>query len=174
MRAEEQTGRHLLLAVVTMLFSGLLSVVTAVLGWEFWMIILMAVGCCSVWVLHIARIGSDSFYENLSAGLLLTEFFYFSVHETSLFDIPAVACILILALFMLNKKWILHMILSLYALGLLYHTLILHTISRQMQLQEIFHLGLGLVVTISGAALARYWINRRNVQIGRASCRERV
>ena len=164
MRAEEQTGRHLLLAVVTMLFSGLLSVVTAVLGWEFWMIILMAVGCCSVWVLHIARIGSDSFYENLSAGLLLTEFFYFSVHETSLFDIPAVACILILALFMLNKKWILHMILSLYALGLLYHTLILHTISRQMQLQEIFHLGLGLVVTISGAALARYWINRRNVQ----------
>ena len=164
MRAEEQTSRHLLLAVVTMLFSGLLSVVTVLLGWEFWMIILMAVGSCSVWVLHIARIGSDSFYENLSAGLLLTEFFFFSVHKTSLLDIPAVACILILALFMLNKKWILHMIVSLYALGLLYHTLILHTISRQMPLQDVFHLGLGIVVTFSGAALARYWINRRNVQ----------
>ena len=48
MRAEEQTSRHLLLAVVTMLFSGLLSVVTVLLGWEFWMIILMAVGSCSV------------------------------------------------------------------------------------------------------------------------------
>ena len=38
----------------------------------------------------------------------LTEFFFFGVHETSLFDIPAMACILILALFTLNKKWILY------------------------------------------------------------------
>ena len=161
MRAEEQTSRHLLLAVITTVFSGMFSLVTVAMAWEFWMVILIIAGCFSVWTLHIARIGSDNFYENLCTGLLLTEFFFFSVHETSLFDIPAVACILILALFMLNKQWILHVVAALYVLGLLYHTLILHTISAP---QDAFRLGLGAMVTLGGAALARYWIKRRNVQ----------
>ncbi len=164
MRAEEQTGRHLLLAVVTTVFSGLLSLITMSMAWEFWMVLLMTAGCFSVWFLHIAHIGSDMFYENLCAGLMMAEFFFFGVHEASLFDIPAVACILILALFMLNKKWILYVIVSLYILELLYHGLVLHTISRQTDSQDIFRLGLGAVVIFCGAALARYWINKRDAQ----------
>ena len=34
MRAEEQTGRHLLLAVITTVFGGMLGVITAVMAWE--------------------------------------------------------------------------------------------------------------------------------------------
>lgn len=164
MRAEEQTSRHLLLAVMTTVFSGMLIFVTLIMGWEFWAVLLMAAGCFYVWFLHIARVGSDVFYENLSAGLLLIEFFFFSVHESSLFDIPAVASILILALFMLNKKWVLYTIEALYVLALLYHALIFHTISPQIEPREIFRLGLGAVVTFGGAALASYWIKRRSVQ----------
>ena len=104
MRAEEQTSRHLLLAVITTVFSGMLGLVSMILSWELWMLPLMTAGCFSVWFLHIAKLGSDTLYENLCTGLLLVEFFFFSVHDSSLFDIPAVACILILALFMMNKK----------------------------------------------------------------------
>ena len=164
MRAEEQTGRHLLLAVITTVFSGMLILITLVMGWELWMVLLMSAGSLYVWSLHIARTGSDVFYENLSAGLLLVEFFFFSVHETSLYDIPAMACVLILALFMLNKKWILNAVTALYVLALLYHGLVLHTISYQMGLREIFRLGLGAVVTFCGVALAMYWIKRRVAQ----------
>ena len=128
------------------------------------MILLVTAGCFSIWILHIAKLGSDTFYENLCAGLMLTEFFFFGVHESSLFDIPAVACILALALFMLNKKWILHMIAALYVLELLYHGLILHTISSQMGHRDIVRLCLGAVMTFGGIALARYWINQRNIQ----------
>ena len=161
---EEKTSRHLLLAVIITVLSSILSLVTLVMAWEFWMILLVTAGCFSVWILHIAKLGSDALYENLCAGLLLTEFFFFGVHESTLFDIPAVACILALALFMLNKKWILHMIAALYALELLYHGLILHTISSQMGHWDIVRLTLGAVMTFSGTALARYWINRRNIQ----------
>ena len=164
MRAEEQTSRHLLLAVITTVFSVTLSLVTAAMSWELWMVALMVAGCFSVWLLHIARIGSDTFYENLCTGVMLTEFFFFGVHETSLFDIPAMACILILALFTLNKKWILHVIAFLYVLEMLYHAFILHTISYHMELRDVFRLGLGAVITFGGALLARYWINRRNIQ----------
>ena len=73
MRAEDQTSSHLLLAAIITVFSGMLALVTIALAWEFWMLPLIAAGCFSVWLLHIARIGSDAFYENLCAGLLLTE-----------------------------------------------------------------------------------------------------
>ena len=164
MRPEEQTSRHLLLAVIITVLSGILNFVTLVMSWEFWMILLVTAGCFSVWILHITKLGADTFYENLCAGVMLIEFFFFSVHESSLYDIPAMACILVLALFMLNRKWILHAIAALYVLALLYHGLILHTISAQMGLRDIVRIGLGAVVTLGGTALARYWVNRRNVQ----------
>ena len=164
MRAEDQTSSHLLLAAIITVFSGMLALVTIALAWEFWMVPLIAAGCFSVWLLHIARIGSDAFYENLCAGVLLTEFFFFGVHEAILFDIPAVACILILALFMLNKKWIMHAIEALYVLELLYHGWLLHTISYQMGRRNMFRLGLDIVILFCGTALARYWIKWRNTQ----------
>ncbi len=164
MNAGEQTSRHLLLAVITTVFSTLMSLVTLVMSWEPWMIPLMSVGCVSVWLLHIARIGSDTLYENLCVGLLLIEFFYFSVHPVILFDIPGIACILILALFMLNKKWVLYAIQSIYGAALLYQWLTLRTISRWVPPLNIFRLVLGAAVVFGGAALADYWINRRTVQ----------
>lgn len=164
MRMEDQTSRHLLLAVIATVFSGMLSLVTIVMAWEFWAIPMMIAGCFSIWFLHIARLGSDTLYESLSAGLVLTEFFFFGVHESSLFDIPAVSCILLLALFMLNKKWILYVTASLYVLELLYHGFVLHTISCRMEDRDVLRLGLGILVTFGGMALARYWINRRDIQ----------
>ena len=139
MRAGEQTGRHLLLAVITTVFGGMLGVITAVMAWELWMIPLIAFGCFSVWLLHIAKLGSDAFYENLCAGLMLVGFFFFSVHESSLYDIPAVACIVILALFMLNKKWVMYVVEALYTLALLYHALVFRTISYNISfLQKLY------------------------------------
>ncbi len=164
MRVGEQTNRHLLLAAITTVFSGMLSLITIIMAWELWVVPLMVIACFSVWLLHIAKIGSSVFYENLCAGLVLLEFFFFGVHATSLFDIPAVACIIILALFMINKQWILYVLEAIYVLELLYHILILHTISYNAEFQDIFRLGLGAVVTFGGAALAKYWIKQRNVQ----------
>ncbi len=164
MRAEEQTSKHLLLAVITTVFSTMLGLVTVVMAWEFWTIPLMVSGCLSIWLLHIAKIGSDAFYENLCAGLILLQFFFFGVHEASLYDIPAMACITILALFMLNKKWMVYAVEALYVLELAYHALILHTISYDIEFQDAFRLGLGAVVTFGGAVLAEYWIKRRSAQ----------
>ena len=164
MRAGEQTSRHLLLAVITTVFSGMLGLVTVAMAWELWMIPLMAAGCFSVWLLHIAKIGSGVFYENLCAGFVLLEFFFFGVHESSLYDIPAMACIIVLALFALNKKWVVYALEALYALALLYHVFILHTISFDMEFQDGIRLGLGAAVTFCGAALAGYWIKQRSIQ----------
>ena len=164
MGTEGQTSQHLLLAVIISVFSGMMILITVVMPWELWMVPVILTGNFSVWFLHIGRIGTGAVYENLCAGVMMVEFFFFGVHRESLFDMPAVACIMILSLFMLNKKWMLLMIEGLYLLGLLYHSLILHTISYAMEVEEVARLVLGTTVTLGGAALARYWTNRRREQ----------
>ncbi len=164
MKAGEQTSRHLLLAIITTVFSGVLALIVPAMAWELWMIPLIGAGCLSVWLLHIGKIGSDTAYEALCAGLMLLEFFFFGVHEASLFDIPAVGCVIILALFMLNKKWVLYALVGIYILLLLYHALALGTISWQLSFQEGLRLALGAAVTLGGAALAVYWIKQRSIQ----------
>ena len=164
MRADERTGMHLLLAVITSVFSGILNFVTVFMEWELWIVPLMAAGCLCVWVLHIGRIGSNTLYETLCGGLLLLQFFFFSVHETSLFDIPAMAGIMVFSLFVLNQKWILHATAALYVLAMLYHAFILGTITPAMEPQDLLRLALGALVVFGGTSLARYWINRRMAQ----------
>ena len=56
MRAGEQTSRHLLLAVITTVFSGMLGLITAVMAWELWTIPLIAGGCFGIWLLHLSLI----------------------------------------------------------------------------------------------------------------------
>ena len=44
MRPVEQTSKHLLLAVIMTVLSGILNFVTLVMSWEFWMILLVTAG----------------------------------------------------------------------------------------------------------------------------------
>ncbi len=164
MRSDGQTGKHLLLAGVVTVFSVMLIVITIVMSWELWMVPLIMLGNFSVWFLHIGRLGSGMLYESLCAGLMMIEFFFFGVHRSSLFDMPAVACIMVLVLFMLDKKRMLYIIGILYVLGLLYHYLVLRTITYNMETQDLLRLGIGGAVTGGSVLLARYWINRRREQ----------
>ena len=161
MRTEDQTSIHLLLAAIVTVFGVFLIVITLALSWEFWMIPIILVGNTIVWCLHIGRFGSESFYKNLCAGLLMIGFFFFGVHESSLYDIPAVACMVILIFSMFDKKRLLYMMAALYVVELLYHYLILNTITWDMDPQDIIRLGIDAAVMIGAVSIARYRIKRR-------------
>ncbi len=161
MRAKGQTSIHLLLASIVTMFGTLLILAILALSWELWMIPVILTGNTLVWILHIGRAGSDSFYENLCVGLLMVGFFFFGVHSTTLFDTPAVACLLILIFSMFNKKRLLIMTAALYILELLYHFFILHTIGPYTGTQNLIRLGLGAMVISGAIIIARYRINRR-------------
>ena len=92
MRAKGQTSIHLLLAGIVTIFGVMLMLITIAMSWEPWMVPIIVTGNSLVWILHIGRIGTESFYEALCAGLLMVGFFFFGVHNIILYDIPAVAC----------------------------------------------------------------------------------
>ena len=164
MKADKQTSKHLLLASVITVFSVILVLVTVVMFWELWMIPLIIAGTVGVWFLHIGRGGSETLYENLCAGIILVEFLFFGVHSVSLYDIPAVACIVIFIFSMLDRKRLLYMTAALYILGLLYHFFFLRTVSYYTQPQDWMRLFLGAVVVVGATEIARYRINRRQAE----------
>ncbi len=161
MREGKQTSIHLLLATIVTVVGIMLILITLVIPWEFWMIPIILVGNSLVWFLHIGRLGSEQFYQNLCAGLLMIGFFFFGVHSNSLFDIPAVACMMILIFSMFDKKRLLFMTAVLYVVELLYHWLVLGTITSDMEDTEVVRLVLGVCVTVGALSIARYRINRR-------------
>lgn len=161
MRAETQTSTHLLMAVVITVFSTMLSLIILAMSWELWMIPLCIVGSGIVWFLHIGKIGSAMLYENLSAGVMIVEFFFFGVHSSSLFDIPVVACSLILVFSLPDRRRLLYITAAIYVSTLLYHGLFLHTITSDMGMDAMVHLGLGMIATAGALELARYRLNKR-------------
>lgn len=108
MRTEAQISMHLLMACIVSVFSAVLILITLSMSWEAWIVPLIFLGCFIVWWLHIGRVGSEIFYENICAGLLLGEFFFLGVHESTLFDIPAVTCVLSLIFSLMNRKRLSH------------------------------------------------------------------
>ncbi len=161
MRTEAQTSIHLLMAGIISVFNGLLILVTIAMSWEPWTVVLTAVGCLVVWWLHIGRVGSEMLYENICGGLLMMEFFFFGVHESSFFDIPLLACVLIVILSLLSRKRLLYMTAALYVLLLAYHFLLLDTISPQMEMGDALRMLMGVAAVAGVATVGRYRINRR-------------
>ncbi len=161
MREGKQTSIHLLLATIVTVVGTILILITPVIPWEFWMIPIILVGNSLVWFLHVGRLGSEQFYQNLCTGLLMVGFFFFGVHSNSLFDIPAVACMMILVFSMFDKKRLLLMTAVLYVVELMYHWLVLGTITPDMKDTEVVRLVLGVCVTVGAISIARYRINRR-------------
>lgn len=84
MREKEQTSIHLLLASIVTMFGTILILTIVALSWELWMVPVILIGNTLIWCLHIGRAGSESFYVNLCAGLLMVGFFS-SEYTASLF-----------------------------------------------------------------------------------------
>jgi len=158
---EEQTGAHLIMAGIVSAFSILLIMITLVMSWELWIIPLLVIGIIAIWSLHIGRLVSGGIYEYLCTGLVTIEFFYFGVHAACLFDVPIVVCVLLFMLALLDKKPLLYLVNTTYALVLLYHLLFLHTINIRMGGEEIVRLVLGIVGTIGAMTLSGAIIGRR-------------
>ena len=161
MRTERQTSKHLLLAVIVAVFSVMLVMMTLTMAWEPWMVPLIIAGMFSVWFLHIGRSGSEILYENLCAGLMLGEFFFFGVHRGIIFDIPAVACILILIFSLFDRKRLLCMTVALYLVEMVYQIWLLRSIAVSPGDRVIMRLILGAAVVAGATGIARYRINNR-------------
>ena len=76
---------HLTLLVSYTIFAIILVVESLLLGWEKWALLLIIIGICSAWVLHIRHTTPDNVRLWLYAILMMGCFFFYGVHQRAKF-----------------------------------------------------------------------------------------
>ena len=95
---------HLMILMCYTIFSVVLVGESLLMGWEKWALILVVSGLLSSWGLHISQILTDYFRLWIYSVLMMGTFFFFWIHETSMFDIAAVMAAVIMLYTMTGVK----------------------------------------------------------------------
>lgn len=102
---------RVIIAVVTMA-SIAYTVVSYVDHWEFWTAPLLLLGAVALWIMHITQRMEERYRQALYLlyGMVIT--FFHGVHESSFFDVPIVAVLMLVLFSLLNRIVMLDLILA--------------------------------------------------------------
>lgn len=93
---EKQRAAHLLILLCYTIFSCVLIGETLLLGWETWVVLLLPVGVIICWTLHIRNRLPEAVRLNIYSVSMMVVFFFYGIHETSMFDLAPVIIILMI------------------------------------------------------------------------------
>lgn len=163
-QTELKTSIHLMMVVVVTIFSIMEIVVINLLSWEMWMIPLVIIAIIAIWTFHIVGSISEESFEFMCIGIILVLLFFYGIHDVSLFDLPVPIGVLLLIISMLNKKQLLYMLASTYAVIFFYHAFFLHTIHLGMEPVDYARIALDIVGIVSEIVVILKWMDKRNDQ----------
>ena len=89
-RSDLFQASHLIILVGYTLFSILLLGESALMGWESWAFILIPIGLLGAWITHIIQSGTQMHRLWVYSVLMMCTFFYYGIHETSIYDLAIV------------------------------------------------------------------------------------
>ena len=158
---EIRTHAHLMTLIIYSAFTGILIPVSILLSWEMWTVFIMLVGFVGVWILHIGEIGGERMRSYIYMMCIFFEMFFYSIHETSFFDMTIVICIVLFVLTVLNEMPMMYIGLATYVAILLYHTFVTKIIVNLSGVLNFARFGAQLTAIASAFVLARYMIVRR-------------
>ena len=94
---EKQRAAHLMILLCYTIFSCVLISESLLLGWETWVVILLPVGVIVCWTLHIRNRLSEAIRLNIYSVMMMLVFFFYGIHETSMFDMaPVIITLMVL------------------------------------------------------------------------------
>ena len=95
---------HLTVLISYAIFSAVLIGESLIMGWEFWMILLIAVSNVICWILHIQHDVPDNVRIWIYSILMSCTYFFYGIHLTSTFDLALVMAAIILIFTTTGKK----------------------------------------------------------------------
>ena len=94
---EKQRAAHLMILLCYTIFSCVLTGESLLLGWETWVVILLPVGVIICWTLHIRNRLPEAVRLNIYSVSMMVVFFFYGIHETSMFDLaPVIITLMVL------------------------------------------------------------------------------
>lgn len=94
---EKQRAAHLLILICYTIFSCVLIGESLLLGWEKWVVVLLPIGVIAGWTLHIGNRLQMDVRLYIYIVLMMVAFFFYGIHETSMFDIaPLIITVMVM------------------------------------------------------------------------------
>ncbi|MCR5486257.1 MAG: response regulator [Lachnospiraceae bacterium] len=93
---ERQKISHLVILVSYTILTLALTCETVLLGWEYWMIPILFFFLGGSWVLHVLQILPERSRMWIYVWLMMCVFFFYGIHETSIFDLAPLMCVVIM------------------------------------------------------------------------------
>ena len=153
---------HLMTLLCYSVFTIAVIIGALLLGWETAAVVLLIAGLILSWTMHITEILSESVRLWLYAALTILSFFFYGIHDTSLYDMTPVAVFLILLYTAAEKHSFVRIFAVTYYLTLAYdfgavYDKLTESDSKIAVIRLIFHLAVVLVAE----RLAEMIINMR-------------
>ncbi len=111
---------HLTVLISYAIFSAVLIGESLIMGWEFWMILLIAVSNVVCWILHIQHDMPDNVRIWIYSVLMSCTYFFYGIHLTSTFDLALVMAAIILIFTMTGKKGLITLCQFTYLVTMIY------------------------------------------------------
>lgn len=101
---EKQRAAHILILLCYTILSCVLIGESLLLGWETWVVVLLPIGVIAGWTLHIRNRLPMSVRLDIYTVLMMLVYFFYGIHETSMFDLAPVM-ITVMVLYSSTEKY---------------------------------------------------------------------
>lgn len=159
---EKQRMVHLLILLVYSIATVVLAGEAILLGWDISAVVLLFIGVIVCWIMHIMNTISEEIRLWLYITLIMLEFFFYGIHETSIFDM-APLMIVIMILFSVTEKYsVVRYCMGTYYLTLLYDYIFVIDRNDALSSVAITRSVLHVLLVFVAGKLVRMEIQRRN------------
>lgn len=117
---EKQRATHLVILLVYTIFTLVLTGESYLLGWEAEAVVLLLLGLIASWVIHITEKIPESIRVWLYFVLTMLAFFFYGIHETSIYDLAPVMIVVIIMYSVMEKYNIIRLCVVTYFLTMGY------------------------------------------------------
>ncbi|MBQ7463938.1 MAG: response regulator [Lachnospiraceae bacterium] len=117
----ENTNISMLVILISYtVFGAILIIESLLMGWEIWVLPLIAISMIACWIMHIARKPSVDNRILIYSIIIMMTFFFYGIHPTSFFDMAPVAIGIIVIYAMAGEKRLIYLMMAAYYLTFIY------------------------------------------------------
>ena len=158
---EKQRATHLLLLLTYTFLTIALTAESFLMGWEISAVVLLLLGLVACWVMHITETVPENIRIWLYFVLMMLAFFFYGVHDTSVFDLAPVMIVVII-LFISTERYIfIKLCMGTYYFTMIYDFIFVIRGRIEISPLEISRICLHFVVVCVAGQLAKIQIQRQ-------------
>ncbi len=161
---EKQRATHLIILLCYTIFTIVLTGESFLLGWDTEAVILLLLGLIASWAIHIAGKIPESIRLWLYYVLTMLAYFFYGIHETSIYDLAPVMIVVIIIYSATEMNSIISLCVATYYLTMGYDFIFVLGGSVDLSTLTITRILLHLMLVYMAGYLAKTVIRRRNIE----------